>query len=109
MNNGSKYSPNHNDWRSSLINFGKIILRIICAGLALLSGFWLLMASNMGPAYLPYIMDGALDFWIRMMLLGLGLGIWLITALWIIYIMLRYGQHFIKSYFIKRYLIKRRS
>ena len=102
MNNGSKYSPNHNDWRSLLINFGKIILKVICAGLALLSGFWLLIASNMGPAYLPYIMDGALDFWIRTTLLGLGLGIWLITALWIIYIMLRYGHHFIKRYLIKR-------
>ena len=102
MNNGSKYSSNHNDWRSLLITFGKIILKVICAGLALLFGFWLLLASNMGPAYLPHIMDGALDFWIRMMLLGLGLGIWLITALWIIYIMLRYGHYFIKSYLIKR-------
>ena len=92
----------YDNWRGLLNIFGKIILRIISAGLALLFGFWLLLASNMGPAYLPHIMDGALDFWIRMMLLGLGLGIWLITALWIIYIMLRYGHHFIKRYLIKR-------
>ncbi len=102
MNNDSKYSPNHNDWRSLLNTFGKIILRIFGAGVALVFGFWLLLASNMGPDYLPHIMDGALDFWIRMTLLGLGHGIWLITALWIIYIMLRYGHYFIKSYFIKR-------
>ena len=103
MNNGSKYSPNHNDWRSLLINFGKIILKVICAGLALLFGFWLLLASNMGPAYLPHIMDGALDFWIRMTLLGLGLSIWLITAVWFVCFVLRYCH-----YFIKRYLTKRR-
>ena len=102
MNNSSKHYSNHNDWRSLLITFSKIILKVICAGLALLFGFWLLLASNMGPDYLPHIMDGALDFWIRTTLLGLGLGIWLITALWIIYIMLRYGHHFIKRYFIKR-------
>lgn len=97
-------SSTHYEWRRLLNTFGKIILRIFGAGVALVFGFWLLLASNMGPDYLPHIMDGALDFWIRMTLLGLGLGIWLITALWIIYIMLHYGHHF-----IKRYLIKRRS
>ena len=95
-------SSTHDEWRRLLNTFGKIILRIFGAGMSLVFGFWLLLASNMGPDYLPHIMDGALDFWIRMMLLGLGLGIWLITALWIIYIMLRYGHHFIKRYLIKR-------
>ena len=104
MNHHSPPSSIYDNWRGLLETFGKTILRIIGAGLALLFGFWLIMASNMGPAYLPHLMNGALDFWIRMTLLGLGLGIWLITALWIIYIMLRYGHHF-----IKRYLIKRRS
>ena len=104
MNNSSKHYSNHNDWRSLLITFSKIILKVICAGLALLFGFWLLLASNMGPAYLPHIMDGALDFWIRMMLLGLGLGIWLITALWIIWLMLCYSHYLIKRYRLKRRL-----
>ena len=102
MNHHSPPSSIYDNWRGLLITFGKIILKVICAGLALLFGFWLLIASNMGPAYLSHIMDGALDFWIRMTLLGLGLGIWLITALWIIYVMLRYSHHFIKIYFIKR-------
>ncbi|MBB3107075.1 putative membrane protein [Psychrobacter luti] len=102
MNRHLPSSLIYDNWRGLLSIFGKIILGIVGVGLALLFGFWLLLASNMGPAYLPNILGGALDFWIRMMLLGLGLGIWLITALWIIWLVLRYGQHFIKSYFIKR-------
>lgn len=102
MNHHSPPSSIYDNWRGLLETFGKIILRIIGAGLALLFGFWLIMASNMGPAYLPHLMNGALDFWIRMILLGLGLSIWLITALWIIWLMLRYYQHFIKKYQLKR-------
>ena len=101
MNHHSPPSSIYDNWRGLLITFGKIILRIIGAGLALLFGFWLIMASNMGPAYLPHLMNGALDFWIRMILLGLGLSIWLITALWTIWLMLRYCQHFIKKYQLK--------
>ena len=102
MNHHSPPSSIYDNWRGLLITFGKIILKIIGAGLALLFGFWLIMASNMGPAYLPHLMNGALDFWIRMILLGLGLSIWLITALWIIWLMLRYCQPFIKKYQLKR-------
>ena len=102
MNHHSPPSSIYDNWRGLLETFGKIILRIIGAGLALLFGFWLIMASNMGPAYLPHLMNGALDFWIRMILLGLGLSIWLITALWIIWLMQRYCQHFIKKYQLKR-------
>lgn len=102
MNNGSKYSSNHDNWRVLLKTFSKIIIRMIGAGLALVFGFWLLLASNMGLAYLPHIMDGALDFWIRMMFLGAGLGIWLMTTLWLIWLMLRYCRSFIKSYLLKR-------
>lgn len=102
MNHHSPPSSIYDNWRGLLETVGKIILRIIGTGLALLFGFWLIMASNMGPAYLPHLMNGALDFWIRMILLGLGLSIWLITALWIIWLMLRYCQHFIKKYQLKR-------
>ena len=75
MNHHLPSSLIYDNWRGLLNTFGKIILRIVGAGLALLFGFWLLLASNIGPAYLPNIMDGALDFWIRMTFLGLGLGI----------------------------------
>ena len=102
MNHHSPPSSIYDNWRGLLETVGKIILRIIGAGLALLFGFWLIMASNMGPAYLPHLMNGALDFWIRMILLGLGLSIWLITALWVIWLMLRYCQQFIKKYQLKR-------
>ncbi len=102
MNHHSPPSSIYDNWRGLLEIVGKIILRIIGAGLALLFGFWLIMASNMGQSYLPHLMNGALDFWIRMILLGLGLSIWLITALWIIWLMLRYYQHFIKKYQLKR-------
>lgn len=102
MDNGSKYFLNYHNRRSFLRSFSRVILKITGAGLALVFGFWLLLASNMGPAYLPHLMNGALDFWIRMILLGLGLSIWLITALWIIWLMLRYCQHFIKKYQLKR-------
>ena len=97
MNYGSKHSPNHNNWRNLLEIVSTVILKIIGIGLALAFGFWLLLASNMGPVYLPQFMNGALDFWIRMMLLGLGLSIWLITAVWVIWLVQRYGQHLIKS------------
>ncbi|CAN6961433.1 hypothetical protein HQR03_01015 [Psychrobacter okhotskensis] len=102
MNHHSPPSSIYDNWRGLLETVGKIILRIIGAGLALLFGFWLIMASNMGPAYLPHLMNGALDFWIRMTLLGLGLSTWLITALWIIWLILRYCQYFIKKYQLKR-------
>lgn len=86
-----KHSSAYNKSRHLWEVFGNIMLRMIQAGVGFLFGFWLLMASNMGPAYLPHIMNGELDFWIRMLLLGLGLGIWLSTALWSIW---RIGRYF---------------
>lgn len=67
-----------------------ISIRFIIFGFILALGFVLIMASNMGPAYLPHIMDGALDFWTRMTLLGLGLLIWIITPVWTMWMILRY-------------------
>ena len=90
MNNALENVSTASNRRSLLKNIGKIILRIVGAGLAVTVGLWLVMASNMGPAYLPHIMDGALDFWIRMILLGLGIGIWISTAVWLIWLILRY-------------------
>ena len=73
-----------------LKSIGRIIARIVGAGLGLLFGFWLIMASNMGPAYLPHIMNGALDFWIRITFLGIGLGIWISIVIWLLWLILCY-------------------
>ncbi len=67
-----------------------ISIRFMILGFILALGFVLIMASNMGPAYLPHIMGGALDFWIRMTLLGFGLLIWVITPVWTMWMILRY-------------------
>ena len=83
---------------SLLKNIGKIILRIIGAGLALIVGLWLIMASNMGPAYLHHIMNGDLDFWIRMTLLGVGLGIWISIAVWLLWLILCYFHDLIRHH-----------
>ena len=92
MNNDLENISTISNRRSLLKNTGKIILRLVGAGLAVIIGLWLVMASNMGPAYLPYIMDGALDFWIRITLLGLGLGlgIWISIAVWLSWLILCY-------------------
>ena len=61
MNNALENASTISNLRKFLKNIGKIILRIVGAGLALIVGLWLVMASNMGFAYLPHIMDSALD------------------------------------------------
>ena len=81
-------SSANDKWRGLLESLIRITLRIIGAGVGLIFGLWLIMASNMGPAYLPHIMDGALDFWIRMILLVLGLGIWISIAVWLAWLIL---------------------
>lgn len=78
------------EWRGLLERLIRIILRIISAGLGLIFGLWLIMASNMGPAYFPHMMDGELDFWIRISLLGVGLGIWISIAVWLAWLILCY-------------------
>ena len=90
MNNNLGNTPIISNQRSLLKNIGKIALNIVGTGLALTVGLWLVMASNMGPAYLPHIMDGALDFWIRITLLGMGLGIWISIAVWLLWLILCY-------------------
>jgi len=55
------------------------------------------MASNMGPAYLPQVMNGSLDIWIRMLLLVSGLLIWLTIVIWLIRIIYRYLAKLIKT------------
>lgn len=93
MNNRSSNLTAHYKWRGLLKTFGKIVVSIICSGLALLLGFWLVIASNMGPTYLLSVCNGCLDHWIRMVLLGAGVGIWLTTAVGLIFLILRYFFH----------------
>ena len=83
---------------SLLKNIGKILIRIIGAGLALIVGLWLIMASNMGPAYFLHIMNGDLDFWIRMTLLGVGLGVWISIAVWLLWLILCYFHDLIRRH-----------
>ncbi len=90
MDNQPKTHPTVNKLHTLLIFIGKVFVRILVAVLALASGFWLIMASNMGPAYLTNVCNGCLDFWIRMTLLGLGLLIWVITLVWTMWMILRY-------------------
>ena len=73
---------------SVLMVIGKIAMRILVTGLVLIFGFWLIMASNMGPAYLPEVCDSCLDMWIRMTLLAVGLLIWLTTIIWLVWTVL---------------------
>lgn len=68
----------------------KISRRIFIIGMALIVGFWLVMASNMGPAYLPAVCNGCLDIWIRMLLLTLGIIIWITTTAWLLRAIVRY-------------------
>ena len=93
MDNQSQKLPTHHKQHSLLSVVGKITIQIIAAVLTLMFGFWLIIASNMGPAYLPQIMDGALDFWIRMALLGLGAILCMITAIWLLGSILRSIYH----------------
>ena len=64
----------------------KVIIRFISAGLAIVFGFWLFLASTMGPSYLPNMCNGCLDFWIRMTMVGVGAVIWIATAIWLMWL-----------------------
>ena len=97
MNNALENASTISNRRSLLKNIGKIVLITVGAGLAVTVGLWLVMASNMGPAYLPHIMDGALDFWIRITLLGVGLSIWISIAVWLLWLILCYFYDLIRS------------
>ena len=89
-------SSANDKWRGLLESLIRITLRIIGAGVGLIFGLWLIMASNMGPAYLPHIMDGKLDFWIRISLLGVGLGIWISIAVWLAWLILCYFYELVR-------------
>ena len=83
-------------WRASLKIIGKIAFIVICTGVILALGFWLLMMSNMGSVYLPNTCNGCLDASIRMTLLVVGIGLWMLVAAWIIWHILLYFYHLIK-------------
>jgi len=83
-------------WRASLQITGKIAFIVICTGVILTLGFWLLMMSSMGSVYLPNTCNGCLDTSIRMTLLVVGIGLWVLVATWIIWHILLYLYHLIK-------------
>lgn len=61
---------------------GQMLANTARAGLLLGFGAWLLLASNMGSAYLPDVLNGSLDMGIRFGLLGIAAMIWFVTPLW---------------------------
>lgn len=99
MDNQSQKLPTHHKQHSLLSVVGKITIQIIAAGLVLAFGFWLIIASNMGSAYLPQLMDGALDSWIRAALLGLGAILCIATVAWLVWsILLHIYRYMIRHY-----------
>ena len=77
---------------------GKILLNLVITGMLLGLGFMLFVFSNIGPAYLPDIKDGALDRYIRFAMLTIGAIIWLITPIWFLYSSIRYGHKSYQTY-----------
>ena len=96
MDNRLKNFPSVNKQHHLLTVIGELVIRILVAVLALAFGFWLLLASNMGAAYLPDVCDGCLDFWIRITLLGLGFTLWIIAAAWLVWPILGYIYRYIR-------------
>lgn len=84
---------------SVLKRIGKIMVSALFVGLVLAFGFWLLVISNMGPAYLPNVCNGCLDMWIRMTSLVMGLSLWILTAVWSVWHIVRYSYQLIKRSF----------
>lgn len=82
--------------RSLLVLIGKTLIRLVIVGLALVFGFWLIVVSNMGPAYLADVCNGCLDIWIRMTMLAMGLLIWIVSTVWSIWSISRYIYQLIK-------------
>ncbi|WP_201527715.1 hypothetical protein [Psychrobacter frigidicola] len=91
MDNQSKDSDEYQVRHPILDVMGKILLNVTITGLLLGFGFWLLLASNMGPAYLPNIMDGALDMWIRFSMIGIAAIIWIVSPIWFLWSSARFG------------------
>ena len=77
---------------------GKMLLNLLITGLLLGFGFWLVIASTMGPAYLPKVMEGGLDMWIRFIMLSISTMIWLVTPIWCIWSGGRYSYSNYKAY-----------
>lgn len=83
VTNQAKNPPIYQLQHPILSTIGKLLFNLVATEILLSFGFWLILASNMGPAYLPNIMDGALDMAIRLTMLGIATVIWLVTPLWL--------------------------
>ena len=95
MNNHSLTDYKKQPLLKRIIN---VVAKAVIAGLLLVFGFWLLIMSNMGPAYLPNVCNGCLDMWIRMTLLVIGLSLWILTAIWCVWHVCHWGYDWIKRY-----------
>ena len=84
------HSTSYQQQHPILDMLGKILLNLAIAGMLLGFGFILFVFSNIGPAYLPNIMNGELDRYIRFTMLAFGAIIWLITPIWLLYSSIRY-------------------
>lgn len=98
MEKDAKTVFNYRKQHLVLFVVGKILLNLIITGLVLAFGFWLLLASNIGPAYLPNIMEGALDMWIRFTMIGISALIWIVTPIWFTWSVGRYSYNSYQTY-----------
>ncbi len=74
----------------------RVSIRFMIIGFTLAFGFTSIMASNMGPAYLPNVCNGCLDIGIRLTLLAIGAVLWIATVGWLIWIVFRYFYYLLK-------------
>ena len=86
-----RHSTSYQQQHPILDMLGKILLNLAIAGMLLWFGFILFVFSNIDPAYLPNILDGELDRYIRFTMLAFGAITWLITPIWFLYSSIRYG------------------
>lgn len=93
-----KYSTSYQQQHPILDMLGKLLLNLVIAGMLLGLGFILFIFSNIGPAYLPDIKNGALDGYIRFTMLTIGAIIWLVTPIWVLWSTIRYGYKSYQTY-----------
>ena len=91
MTNQSKNPATYQSRHPILDAIGKLLLNLTITGILLGFGFWLALASTMGPAYMPEVRDGALDMWIRFTMLGISAIIWLVTPIWFLWSSIHYS------------------
>ena len=72
------------------------LFRMLVAAMLVLLGFYLMLISTMGPAFTD-LRGGEVDFWIRIGMLGLGIGIISAALAWWIWPLIKFIVNFIKA------------